>query len=129
MPMPSGHTREASERSRARSSSDAMRRLIPMKSTVGRSTTSRPGSVTYPVTRAPLLPPGTFTICTSVSCPRFKRFSIGCPLTRAFTRSASVPKSEDANAKSSAARKAFLSSPMSINAACMPGSTFSTRPR
>ena len=63
-------------RSRLRSSRESILRETPIESSAGMKTRKRPGTLTCEVMRAPLVPSGSFTTCTSTSCPPFRRFSI-----------------------------------------------------
>ena len=69
------------------------------------------------VRRTPLVPMGSLVACTSTSSPRLSssaiwRLRLGTPMATT----------------SSTCRKPFFSRPISMNAASMPASTFSTRP-
>jgi len=79
----------------------------------------------FVVMRAPFVPDGSFSTCTSSSCPsrtawRIKRGSTFCasPNSKSLLSSAMSPTY----------RNAFFSRPMSTNAASMPGSTLRTTP-
>ena len=63
-------------RSRLRSSRESILRDTPTWSTVGMNTRNRPGMVTWDVRRAPLVPSGSLTTWTMISCPSRSRSSI-----------------------------------------------------
>ena len=63
-------------RSRLRSSRESILRETPTWSTVGMNTRKRPGMVTWDVRRAPLVPRGSLTTWTMISCPSRSRSSI-----------------------------------------------------
>ena len=63
-------------RRRPRSSRESILRETPTWSTVGMKTRNRPGMVTCDVRRAPLVPSGSLTTWTRMSCPSLSRSSI-----------------------------------------------------
>ena len=80
------------------------------------------------VRRAPLLPMGSFTTCTTTSWPSRTRSRMG-GVTAGAVLSALSPTSEgEARTMSEACRKAARSRPISTKAACMPGMTRLTLP-
>ena len=87
----------------------------------GRYTSSRPAIEICVESRAPLVPIGSLTTCTMSGCPSARIFSIGRVAADGspFCRSSQM---------SATCRNAARSSPISMNADCMPGSTRTTRP-
>ena len=77
------------------------------------------------VRRAPLVPIGSLITCTRMSSPAFTRRRMSS--SAAWLAPTSVSSLRGA-AMSAACRNAVRSSPISTNAACMPGSTRDTRP-
>ena len=67
--------------------------------------------------RAPFVPIGSFSTCTSSSWPSYRCFSIGW-----------MPASVRDCQRSATCRNAARSRPMSMKADCMPGSTRVTTP-
>ena len=129
-------------RRRLRSSRDSILRDTPTWSTVGMNTRNRPGIVTCDVRRAPLVPSGSFTTWTMISCPSLSSSSIfGCGRSRSRSRCrpsasavvlvvarSSLSNSSSVSTTSATYRKPSRSRPMSMKEDCMPGSTFDTRP-
>ena len=88
----------------------------------------RPAMLTCVDRRAPLVPMGSLMTCTISVCPSNTCFSIGRggPPLRCAGRPS--PSSGFCH-RSPTCRKAARSSPMSMKADCMPGSTRATLPR
>ena len=80
----------------------------------------RPARLTCVDRRAPLVPIGSLTTCTSTVSPSWIIRSIGGGFSCVNWRYSQM---------SATCRNAARSSPMSTNADCMPGSTRATRPR
>ena len=75
-PAPSGRIDSMIPRSRLRSLSVPMRREMPTWLTVGMNTRLRPGSDTYAVERAPLVPIGPLATWIMISWPSLTRSSM-----------------------------------------------------
>jgi hypothetical protein len=100
----------------------------------GRKTSNRPAMLIWVDSRAPLVPIGSLITCTRSDCPSNTCFSIGTtgPPLR-LSRSGCAALGREPGVKgatmSATCRKAVRSSPMSMKADCMPGSTRETLPR
>ena len=108
----------------------------PMCLSCGKNTSNRPDRLICVDSRAPFVPIGSLMTCTSSVCPSKTCFSIGgsckgtSDLVFAFSlASGSVWRKLILLTKSATCKNAARSSPISMNADCMPGNTRATLPK